>query len=69
MTFDPDATAIAAGEGHLVPRTIRRLSADEIHAWYPTEFHLLRGRSTCGCPEKTRAVARVLPPVLGGIEL
>jgi hypothetical protein len=69
MTFDPDATAIRFGEGHLIPPTVRRLSTDQIHAWYPDEFHSLRGRSTCGCPEGNVEKSTLPRRARGAIEL
>jgi len=75
--FDPEASARLTGHEHEIPPNVRRLSADEVHALFPNEFHLLRGRATCGCPEKTveapveapMVSAWPEPRVLGGVGL
>jgi len=68
--FDPEASARLTGHEHEIPPSVRRLSADEIHALFPAEFHELRGRKTCGCAEQPvvlgRPVVRLRVGALGG---
>ena len=64
LPFDPDAVAIAHGEGHLIPSPLRRLTDAELRAWYPVEYAALRHETPA--PVAARRSSRL---VRGGVPI